>query len=78
MDTFRIIKRLSTASHTTMLDIAKRLGISPQGLYKALRGNISFNAMSDAIEECGYILLIGKMVDGKPVEVKTARYYEKD
>ena len=78
MNTFRIIKRLSSASGVTMLRIAERVGISPQGLYKALKNNISFNAMNDAIEECGYILLIGKMVDGKPVEVKTAKYYEKD
>lgn len=78
MNTFRIIKRLSTASGVTMLRIAERLNISPQGLYKALKKNISFNAMSEAVEECGYILLIGKLVDGKPTEVKTAKYYEKD
>ena len=78
MDTFRIIKRLSTASRTTMLSIAESIGISPQGLYKALHGNISFSAMNKAIEACGYVLLIGKLDNGKVVQVKRVSTYEED
>lgn len=78
MNTYRIIERLSSASRTTKASIAQELGLTPQGLHHALRHNITFEQMSKAVEKCGYILLIGKMVDGKPQEIKTVKYYEKD
>ena len=78
MNTFRIVKRLSTASGVPMLRIAREAGISPQWLYKSLKSDPSFELMVNAIESCGYTLLIGKMVDGKPQEIKMVRYYEKD
>ena len=78
MNTFMIIKRLSTASRVPMTRIAKEAKISPQWLYKSLQSDPSFELMVSAIESCGYTLLIGKMVEGKPQEIKMVRYYEKD
>lgn len=75
MDTYRIIKRLSSSSNTAQKDIAEKMGISPQGLHKALRNNISFNRMNDAIEACGYVLLIGKVEGGKIANVKKAESF---
>lgn len=77
MDAFRIIDRLSSASKTTKQEIAQAVGLTPQGLYKALRNNISFNQMSDAIERCGYVLLIGRLEDGKITGARRASDYSK-
>lgn len=79
MDTFRIIKRLSSASGVTMLRLAARVGLTPQGFYKSLHsGNISFKAMNEALGECGYALLIGKVEDGRVVNARPVEYYEGD
>ena len=75
MDAYRIIKRLSSSSRTTLKDIALKVGLSPQGLHKALHNSISFNQMNDAIEACGYVLLIGKLEGGKITNVKRAESY---
>ena len=77
MDTYRIIDRLSSDSKITKLEIASAIGMTPQGMYKALKNNISFNQMSDAIERCGYVLLIGKLEDGKVTGVRRASEYSK-
>lgn len=78
MDTYRIIKRLSLGGRVPMVEIARRCGISPQGLYKTLHNRISFELMNRAIEACGYCLLIGKFDGVKVSEVKRLSHYEGD
>lgn len=58
MDGYDIMHELSRRTKTPMSEIARRMGTSPQSLYKSLHGNIGFERMKKLIEICGCSLVI--------------------
>ena len=56
----RIIKILAVTEGITMTELAKRLGISRQGLYKRLEGDMMLSSFKECLEAMGYGLYYGK------------------
>lgn len=56
----RIIKVLVATEGITMTELAKRVGISRQGLYKRLRGDMMLGSFKECLNAMGYDLYYGK------------------
>ena len=63
MDVGKLIKIICITEGVSITELAQRLGISRQALYKRLEGDIRFSNFVECIEALGYELYYGK--DGK-------------
>ena len=63
MDAGKLIKILCITEGVSITELASRLGISRQALYKRLEGEIRFSSFTECLEALGYELYYGK--DGK-------------
>jgi len=56
----KLIRVLAVAEDMTVTELAKRIGISRQGLYKRLDHGIEFEAVQEIFNILGYELYYGK------------------
>lgn len=59
----RMIKAICASEGITITELAERLGISRQALYKRLNGGMRYESFYECIRALGYELYYGK--DGK-------------
>lgn len=60
MDTGRLIRVLCVTEGITMTELANRLGITRQALYKRLDGKMLLESFEECINALGYDLYYGK------------------
>ena len=60
MDRGRLIKSLAVAEGITMTELANRLNISRQALYKRLNGKMLLETYEECLNTLGYELYYGK------------------
>ena len=63
MEAGKLIKILCITEGVSITELANRLGISRQALYKRLEGEIRYSSFVECLEALGYELYYGK--DGK-------------
>lgn len=63
MDEARLIRTIAVSEGITLTELAKRIGISRQALYKRLTGGMRVSTFESCLRAMGYELYYGK--DGK-------------
>ena len=56
----KLIKVLALQEDMTMTEMAEKLGISRQGLYKRLNGTMRVDSLQECLKILGYDLYYGK------------------
>lgn len=63
MEMGRIVKAIAARDGVSLTELAERIGISRQALYKRLAGDMRAKSFVECMEALGYTLYYGK--DGK-------------
>ena len=61
----KIIKRIAMEEGVTITELAERLGISRQALYKRLNGGMRYDNFVECIEALGYEIHYERFKDGE-------------
>lgn len=79
MDVYRIVKQLLKESGGKMSDLQGALGgITLQSLNASLHGNMSLERFEKIVKRCGYVLMIGKVEEGRAVQIRTLEQIRKE
>lgn len=78
MDVYQIVRQLLKESGKKMSDISRALDVRLSSLNRSLHKGISLEKFSKVLDECGYVLMIGKKEDNRAVNIRAFHQIERE